>query len=126
MSYNIALSKNGKHLVCRVVGPITTDIAYEFTKALDRASHDLNIKRFLTDVREAPNMSGTLKNFNFAYADMENLHLQKDARSAILAGPADKTHDFIETASQSAGYNVRVFHDEAAALAWLDEEAPHK
>jgi hypothetical protein len=122
MNYTITTSENGKYLICRVSGEITVDIAREFTKELNRLSRSLNIKRFLNDVREAANALSTLQNYDFAYKDMAEMNLQRDACSAILVGPADRTHDFVETVTQNAGYNVRIFHDEAAAIAWLEND----
>jgi hypothetical protein len=122
MSYAIALSENGKYIVCRMAGPMTVEIARESAKELDRLSRSTGIKRFLNDVRNAPNVSDVLANYDFAYRDMNGLNLQRDVRSAILADPADRTHDFFETVAKNAGFNVRIFHDENAAIAWLNEE----
>jgi hypothetical protein len=121
MNFTITTSPNGKYLICRVTGEITVDIARQFTKELDRLSRTLNIKRFLNDVRDASNALSTLQNYDFAYIDMAEMNLQRDACSAILVGPADKTHDFVETVTQNAGFNVRIFHDEEAAIAWLEQ-----
>jgi hypothetical protein len=121
MGYSISLSKNKKYIVCCVTGEITLDIAREFTKELDRLSRSLKIKRFLTDVRDARNALSTFEKYDFAYRDMTEMNLQRDVRSAILAGPTDKTHDFVGTVTQNAGYGVRVFYDEDAAIGWLNE-----
>jgi hypothetical protein len=101
---------------------MTLEIAREFTRDLDSLSHAKNIKLFLIDVREAPNTSSVFQNYNFAYQDMKDLNLQRDVRSAILTSPTDSTHDFVEMVTQNAGYNVQIFHDENAAIAWLNEE----
>jgi SpoIIAA-like len=121
MSYTVAPSENGVYLVCRVNGEITAEIARAFTEELDRQSRALNIKRFLNDVRNASNVLSTFENYNFAYHEMAQMKLQRDVRSAILVRPEDTSHDFVETVTQNAGYNVRVFRDEAAAIAWLSE-----
>ena len=98
------------------------DIAREFTVELDRLSRSLKIKRFLSDVRHAPNALSTFENYDFAYKVMPELNLQRDVRAAILAAPADKTHEFVETVAVNAGYGVRVFYDEDAAIVWLVEQ----
>jgi len=51
------------------------------------------------------------------------LDLQKNARSAILTSRDDRSHDMVETFMRNAGYNVRIFTDESAAVAWLDDDA---
>jgi len=121
MGYSISLSENKKYIICRVTGQITLDTAREFTKELDRLSRAHKIKRFLTDVRDAQNALSTFENYNFAYKDMAEMNLQRDVRSAILIGAADKTHDFVATVTQNAGYGVRIFYDEDAAIEWLSE-----
>ncbi len=72
-------------------------------------------------MREASNISTTFQNYEFAYKDMDDLNLERDVRSAILADPAHFSHDFPATAQQNAWFNVRIFHDEDIALAWLNE-----
>lgn len=121
MSYTVVPSDNSKYLICSVEGPITEDVALGFTKELDRLSRAMNIKRFLNDVRNASNAMSTLQNYIYAYQHMPDLELQRDARSAILIAPDDKSHDFVETVTRNAGYNVRVFDDEAKAIAWLED-----
>ena len=126
MSYTVTISENGQYIICRVTDSMTVEIAREFGREIDSLSRAKNIKRFLIDVREAPNISNVYQNYGFAYKDMADLKFQRHIRSAILADAADTTHDFIETVAQNAGYNVRVFHDESAAIAWLNEEIYHK
>ena len=120
MSYEIRTSENGRYIICRVTQSITVELAREFTIALDQLSRSQRIKRFLVDVRGAPNVASVFQNFDFANKDMADLDLQRDVRSAILVGANDRSHDFVETVTQNAGYGVRVFDDEAAAIAWLE------
>lgn len=120
MSYEIRMSENGRYIICRVTQSITVELAREFTIALDQLSRSQRIKRFLVDVRGAPNVASVFQNFDFANKDMADLGLQRDVRSAILVGVNDHSHDFVETVTQNAGYGVLVFDDEAAAIAWLE------
>ena len=71
-------------MICRAPGEIAVVIAREFTMELNRLSRTLKIKRFLNDVRGASNALSTLKNFDFAYKNMAEMNLQRDACSAIL------------------------------------------
>jgi hypothetical protein len=121
MGYSISLSENQKYIICRVTGKITLETAREFTKELDQRSRSLKIKRFLTDVRHAQNALSTFEKYNFAYGDMAKMDLQRDVRSAILAAESDRTHDFVGTVTRNAGYGVRVFYEEEAAIEWLNE-----
>jgi hypothetical protein len=121
MSFTVFLADNGKYIICRVIGPMTASTAVEFTKEMDLLSQVHKINRFLTDVRDAPNTSSAMENLNFTQNDMKNLDLQKNVRAAILIRPRDRSHDFVEFATQNAGYNVRLFDDEVAAISWLEE-----
>jgi recombination DNA repair RAD52 pathway protein len=121
MSYRVFLAENNKYVICRVSGPMNADTAVEFSREMDILSRAHGIKRFLTDVRDAPNTSSVSENHSFAQIDMKKLELQKDARSAILTRQNDRSHDFVAFVSQNAGYNVRLFDDEAAAITWLEE-----
>ena len=122
MGFSIRVAESRKYIVCRVLGPFTVDYARTFTIELDRISRAEKIKRFLTDVRYVFNNSSTTENYRFAYEDMPRLDLQRDVRAATLASPGDRSHDFIKTVAQNAGYNVQLFFDEAAAVAWLCED----
>lgn len=123
MSYNITLSEDGQYIISRMTGPVTAELARESSMELHRMCREHNIKRVLTDVRDVPNTLNISQNYEYAYKDMEELGLQRDVRVAILASPDDRSHDFVETVSRNAGYNVRVFHAENAALAWLNKES---
>lgn len=124
MSYEITIPESGKYVRVRVTAAITIELARQFSK--DAASHGVkhNLKAFLFDVREARNVASTLLNYQYAHKEMADMKLDKTARSAILVSSKDKSHDFIETLSRNAGYNVRLFTDEAAAIAWLEKESP--
>ena len=119
MPYTIALSADGKYIICRVSGEVTVEIAREFRDAFVRMSHTHKVRRFLTDARGAPNRSSVFENYSYAYADLKEIEFPRDSRSAILVNPTDHSHDFVETVARNAGYNVRIFHDEANAVAWL-------
>lgn len=121
MSFEVFMSDNQKYIVCRVTGQIGADTAREFGQAMDDLSRDRHVDRFLTDVRSALNVAGVLDNYLFAYRDMAELHFQRNVRSAILTTPGDSSHDFVETVARNAGYAVRIFDDEQAAVAWLEE-----
>ena len=78
MGFSIRVAESRKYIVCRVLGPFTVDYARTFTIELDRISRAEKIKRFLTDVRNAANISSTTENYRFAYEDMPRLDLQRD------------------------------------------------
>ncbi|MDY6943545.1 MAG: hypothetical protein SVU69_11130 [Pseudomonadota bacterium] len=120
-NYDISISGNGNYIICRVDVPITKEIARDYSLDVDRLSREKNIKRFLFDLRRAPNIESTFDNYDYAYEDMPDMRLQRDVRSAVLVSPDDHSHDFPETVMRNAGYNVRLFTDLEAAVVWLEE-----
>lgn len=121
MNYQISVSNNNSYIVCTVSVPVTLELARDYTRAMDELSRAQDIKRFLVDVRSVPNVISAAENYTFANEDMKNMDLQRDVRSAILVDPDDKSHDFVETVILNAGYIVRIFHEEAEAISWLEE-----
>jgi hypothetical protein len=63
MSYTITISENGKYIICRVTGVMTVEIAQATAREMDKLGHAKNIRRFLTDVRGAPNISSANQNY---------------------------------------------------------------
>jgi len=125
MNYKTFLSENGKYAICEVTGLITRENSLEFTEAANRLLHAANVHRLLTDVRNASNALGVLGNYSYAYDSMGSLNLRKDVCSAVLVDKDDRSHDFLETVALNAGYTVRIFRDEEAAISWLNEDTPH-
>ena len=125
MNYKTFLSENGNYVICEVTGLITQENSHEFTEASNRLLSAANVKRLLTDVRNATNELSVSQNYKYAYEDMGDLNLRRDVRSAILTNKGDRSHDFIETVAQNAGYNVRIFSDEQTAIAWLTDKPLH-
>ena len=121
MQFRVTLSDNKKYILCTVSGEFTAADARAFTTEIDALSRATGCKRFLTDVRNATNVSHDLDNYQFAYRDMELLSLQRDVRAATLISHGDESHDFSETVALNAGYYVRAFDDEEEAIAWLEE-----
>lgn len=122
MRYDISLSERGKYIRITILGDITVDTAWDFTRDSMEASSTHGVDRFLYDARQAQNLSSVLENYKFAYEGSKEMELSHSARSAILAAPDDKSHQFVVTAFRNAGFNVLGFTDEEAAVAWLEED----
>lgn len=122
MSYTIDISDNRKFFRVRVNGDVSAQLACKWSAELQEASRAHGIRRFLFDVRTSRNVSNVLENYMFAYNDAKELQLERNARSAILASPEDRSHDFVETVMRNVGYNVTVFSDESSAVSWLEED----
>jgi hypothetical protein len=121
MEYSVTMSESKKYVMIRVMVPVTRDIALRFTRDAKAMAEmgGTRIDRFLFDMSKAHNIAGVGSNYDFAYSDMAKLEVDRSARSAVLVGPTDSTHDFPELVLRNAGYNVRVFTNEEEAVAWL-------
>lgn len=122
MSYTISTSDNRKFLRVHVEGDFSTAGAREWSAELREAGRTQGIRRFLIDARSSRNISTVLENYQYAYTNSHELALEKNVRVAILTSPDDRSHDVVETLMRNAGYNVRVFSDESAAIAWLEND----
>ena len=120
MSYKISIPKSNKYILCRVTQPVTAELSRKFMVDVDRLSKERNIKSYLVDVRDYPNIEKPLKTYEYTYEEMDELNLDRTARAAILVSPDDTSHNFVETVSRNAGYNVRVFRERKAAINWLE------
>lgn len=119
MSYQLTVSEDNQYLVCRITGAIDAAVASDFCMALDALGLETNIRCYLTDVRDAHNTLGYGENFHFVNQDMAAMGIRRGTRVATLIRRDDKTHQFLETLTHNAGYNMRIFHEEADAVAWL-------
>ncbi len=79
------------------------------------------ISSYLFDLRRAPNIQSVLPNYEFAYKELKGFGFPRGSRSALLTAPRDRSHDFLETVFKNAGYNVRLFTNEASAIEWLEQ-----
>ncbi|MBA1145866.1 hypothetical protein H0Z60_02225 [Ectothiorhodospiraceae bacterium WFHF3C12] len=121
--YSLSLSEDGRLVICRVLQPVTVELAVAFAQDMDRLAAESGADRFLTDARGAPNVSRPAQNYNYAHVDMAAMGLRRCVRAAILADPWDRSHEFVETTCQNAGYNMRVFYNEDEAMDWLRDDA---
>lgn len=122
MNYTIDLSEDKRFLVMKAAGDFTIDIVRQWSVEIAERGRELNIRRFLFDVRLARNACTILENYNHAYRDADDLQLLKDIRSAILTSEGDRSHDFVEITFRNAGIDVKLFTDESSAVKWLEEE----
>jgi len=122
MSYTIKPSVDQKFLQLKSMNQINMDIVRQWSADVEKKSREMNIRKFLFDVRSTHNVSILLEGYVFAYRDFLLLNLSRDVRSAILISEEDLSHNFTETTLRSAGYDVRIFTDESSAVEWLEEE----
>jgi len=84
----------------------------------------LGVRVFLYDARQSPNMKSILTNYRVAYHELRALDIDPGASAAILVSPDDHSYDVVETLCRNAGYNIRLFRKEGAAVFWIKERGP--
>lgn len=119
MDYEVIANKNAGYILIMVNVPMTSEIGRKCGAEAVRLGKENNTSKFLFDLRKSPNVQDIMPNYNFAYKDMTHFGFPKDSRSALLTNPNDNSHKFIETLFRNAGYQVKIFIDELAAIAWL-------
>lgn len=121
MGYKLSISERGNYILVLVTEAMTRELGRRCGKDATSLGKKHNLRKYLFDLRQAPNVETVFSNYQFAYDDMDDFGFDRRARSAILTAPADTSHNFIVTAFRNAGYNVRLFTDEGAAISWLEE-----
>lgn len=117
--YEITVSADGTHIIIDIMAPMTVELGFQCGREASALGKRMGISRYLFDSRGAPNVESVLPNYDFAYKGLESFGFPRHSRSALLTDPDDMSHDFMETLFLNAGYEVRLFRDEAEAIAWL-------
>ena len=120
MPYEIYPSEDGKYIVAKHWGDITSVLVIQRTLEAHELGEKLGITRHLMDVTEARNIDMITKSYEFAYKDIQNVPgINMRVRVAVLVSPEDHSHDFIETVTKNAGQDVTIFRDRELAIRHL-------
>jgi hypothetical protein len=119
MPYSVTIPSGASYVLVTVDEPYRRELAIEVTIRSRDVAAEHGLHRFLYDVRKAPNPESIVTNYEFMNRQIEPMGLDRSAWVAILAAVDDHSHDFVETAGVNAGYRIRIFRDEEAALRWL-------
>ena len=119
MNYEVTLSAAEELVRITVHEPITAELQQAFAFEAITLATKHGIRRYLADVRHAPNVAGTYDQFVLADEDLKRFELAGNSKIAILVRAQDLSHDFIELAFRNSGYECRKFLDEEEALEWL-------
>jgi hypothetical protein len=122
MEFETSIAPSGKYLICRVFVPITIDVAHRMANAMNDLAAQTGIDGRLMDCRGQPNLMSIMSNYDLAYKDMDELQIDRSVKVASLVDPDESTQEFVHNAIRNAGFNLRVFHDEAPAVAWLEAD----
>jgi hypothetical protein len=119
MTYSIKASNDERYIIVKVVGTISRQLALAYNLEAHALGKELDISKFLLDFRECKNTDTVLRNYKYVYEDMQNPGINQSARTAMLVGPDDHSHDFIEALFRDAGADFTMFHDLNLALRHL-------
>lgn len=122
MDYDISLDENLGCIFIKFFNAMTSEVGIRCGADIVPLSEEKHIKRFLFDVREAPNTQSDVQNYNYATGEISDFGFPHDSRSAFLVNPGDTSHDFITTIFLNTGYRVKSFTDEESAITWLTTE----
>jgi hypothetical protein len=122
MEFEVSPSANRRHVRIRVLVPMDSATGVRCGSAAIRLGSAMKVDRYLFDLRESQNVQSIVDNYEFVHKEFTGFGFPKSSRSAFLVRADDRSHDFINTAFSNAGYITRLFTDEAAAIAWLEEE----
>jgi hypothetical protein len=122
MDYHVSLAAGGRYILIKVMVPMTSAVGARCGADAVRLGAERNVEKFLFDLRDSPNVQSMVDNYEFAHKEIADFGFPKSSRSAFLVRPDDLSHDFIDTALFNAGYVTKMFIDEAAAIAWLEQE----
>ena len=119
MPQTLTPSDDGAFIIQKITGPIDRLSAMRYNLEAHELGRELGINRFLSDVTESTNSEGETEDFRFANQDMKHEGIDRRARIAFLVAPDDHSHDFIETVTVNAGFNVKLFRNREDAEAFL-------
>ena len=83
-----------------------------------KLSEESGCLRILNDMSGA-NIDFSLGEVYNSPQEMDHSHISRTTRRALVVPPDFQQADFLETVTRNRGHNLRVFHDRAEALEWL-------
>ena len=120
MNYEIKIAETGDHIIIKVHGILTAEIAMQYVRDSHRLGKEKNIHKYLVDLTEAPNELTTVANFDFADAKLDqNPDIDRSAIVAWLVAQDDHSHDFMETLTRNRGHNVKICRDMESCMEYL-------
>lgn len=120
MTTEIVVSDDRRYIKITTIGEINSEIALKNNIEAHRLGKELGIHRYFVDARQARNTDSILTQYEFANKYMPmNENIEKNARVSVLISKGDTSHYFIETVTQNAGFNLKLFEDQEKALQFL-------
>ena len=120
MPYTITVSEDKKYIISKSIGGFTNEMARQQNIDGYALGLKLGIDRFLVDLIDSPYEGSAIDHYEFANTRTEEQEqYNRYSRVALLVHPDDHSHDFFETVSRNAGFDVTIFRDREAAIQHL-------
>jgi hypothetical protein len=119
MDFELCLASDGGHAIMKNYADVTHASAVVRQRAMQAFSDEHKVTRFLIDTRGKQFVGGPLELYTFVRSTLPTEGYNRQWRVALVTSTEDSSHDFLETVSQNAGYQVMVFKSFTTAQDWL-------
>lgn len=121
--FAITPSVFGGFVIVTLRGVFGPQEAGRVVRVAHRMGRRHGVRSYLMDAREARNCDAHRDNVHFMVHDVkQHPDIDLGARVAILVAEDDHSHDVIESIGQLIGYDLKLFRDLDACLAWMAPE----
>jgi len=122
MKFEISISKRKTYLTIRVKEAVTPELLKEFMEKTGNNSNKNGIDKFLFDLRQAPNQTSSIVQYDFVYDKFRKLGFKRGSKHALLVSLENRNdYRFVETILLNAGYQSKLFTDEKDAIEWIEQ-----
>jgi hypothetical protein len=122
VKYEISVAGSKTYLHIHVNEPVTEDVLEDFVRETAEKAMECRINNFFFDLRRAPNRTSWGNYYHFVHRRYSQLGFDISSKHALVVSPEDMNdYRFVETVLINAGYNGKMYTDELAAIAWLEE-----
>ena len=123
MSYTISVSEDRKYIITISIGKLDNEIARQQNMEAQALGKQMGIDRFFVDMVESRYEGGPIAHYEFANSrKLSPDQYNRYARVAILVQEDDHSHDFVETVSRNAGFDITIFRDREEAIHHLTHD----
>ena len=84
MDYDISLSGDGNYVIVKYKGNIKTEIALKATVESHAFAKKFGVFCILVDAVESRNLEKTIRNYEFAYGELQNVKINRQMRLRCL------------------------------------------
>ncbi len=121
MNDRISINKGENYVHSYVYASISMDILAELMIKTSEKGKEWGFNRYLVDFRGAEKILGVLDDYNVAYVKAKEFGLKPGGtRHALIVRHEDiDEFGFVETVFQNAGYILKIFTEEDAAIRWI-------